>query len=141
MHLLGIVNYGNKLYGSDKLPDNDEAVAAYEPLCRGDRPALRPRRLQEVFDDLPQPRPLQDKSACGTAPECYMPLLKSVHDSVRAVDPDLPIVAGSTALYESDWFTGLWRAGGMSYSDAMLPPSTWAAATCSRTSCCSPART
>lgn len=116
VHLLGIVNYGNKLYGSDKLPDNDEAVAAY-----GRYAAAIAQRFDlaglEVFNEFNHAR--FNKSACGTAPECYMPLLKSVHDSVRAVDPDLPIVAGSTALYESDWFTGLWRAGGMDYSDAM----------------------
>lgn len=116
IHLLGIVNYGNKLYGSDKLPDNDEAVAAY-----GRYAAAIAQRFDlaglEVFNEFNHAR--FNKSACGTAPECYMPLLKSVHDSVRAVKPDLPIVAGSTALYESDWFTGLWRAGGMDYSDAM----------------------
>ncbi|WP_298944498.1 glycosyl hydrolase [uncultured Microbacterium sp.] len=59
-----------------------------------------------------------NKTGCGTAPTCYVPLLQTVHDNVRAVDPDLPLVAGSTANYDAAWFDGLWQAGGMTYADA-----------------------
>lgn len=70
----------------------------------------------EVFNEFNHER--FNKTGCGTAPTCYVPLLQTVHDNVRAVDPDLPLVAGSTANYDAAWFDGLWQAGGMTYADA-----------------------
>lgn len=112
--LLGIVNYGNKLYGNPKIPETPEAIAAY-----GRYAAAITQRFDlvglEVFNEFNHLR--FNTSACGAGPECYVPLVKSVHDSVRAVDPNMPIVVGSTALYDAEWFDGLWRAGAMQYTD------------------------
>ncbi|MCT9001991.1 glycosyl hydrolase [Microbacterium memoriense] len=116
LKVMGIVNYGNTLYGSTEVtPDNDEAIAAY-----GRYAAAIAQRFDlvglEVFNEFNHER--FNKAGCGTAPSCYVPLLRSVHDNVRAVAPDLPIVAGSTANYDAPWFDGLWQAGGMDYADA-----------------------
>lgn len=114
IHLLGIVNYGNKLYGSGKAPETPEAIAAY-----GRYAAAIAERFDliglEVFNEFNQER--FNDTLCGTDPACYVPLLRAVHDEVGAVDPDLPIVAGSTARYDADWFDGLWQAGGLEYAD------------------------
>lgn len=114
IHLLGIVNYGNKLYGDKNVPSNPEALAAY-----GRYAAAIAQRFDlvglEVFNEFNHDR--FNTAGCGTAPTCYIPLLQSVHDAVRAVNPDLPIVAGSTALYDAEWFDGLWQAGAMAYTD------------------------
>lgn len=116
IHLLGIVNYGNELYGNGKVPEGDAAIAAY-----GDYAAAIADRFDlvglEVFNEFNHTR--FNKTACGTDPSCYVPLLDAVHGAVAQVDPDLPIIAGSTARYEADWFDGLWRAGGLEYSDAV----------------------
>lgn len=116
LKVMGIVNYGNALYGNKNTPDTPEAIAAY-----GRYAAAIAQRFDlvglEVFNEFNHER--FNKTGCGTAPTCYIPLLKSVYDSVRAVDPDLPLVAGSTANYDAEWFDGLWQAGGMTYADAM----------------------
>ena len=115
--VLGIVNYGNKLYSNtDKVPDNPEALAAY-----GRYAAAIVQRFDlvgvEVYNEFNHAR--FNTSNCGTAPECYVPLLEAVHTSVKAVDPAMPIVAGATALYDGPWFDGLWQAGGMAYTDVV----------------------
>ncbi|MCM3697096.1 cellulase family glycosylhydrolase [Microbacterium oleivorans] len=116
VHLLGIVNYGNELYGNGKVPTSKAAIAAY-----GDYAAAIADRFDlvglEVFNEFNHTR--FNKTACGTKPSCYVPLLESVHSAVDDVDPDLPIIAGSTARYDAPWFDGLWSAGGMKYADAM----------------------
>lgn len=114
--VLGIVNYGNKLYGSEVTPDTPEAIAAY-----GRYAAAIAQRFDlvglEVFNEFNHER--FNSTGCGTDPSCYMPLLQSVHDNVRAVDPEIPIVAGSTANYDAAWFDGLWKDGGLAYADAI----------------------
>lgn len=116
IHLLGIVNYGNALYGSELTPDTPEAIAAY-----GRYAAAIAQRFDlvglEVFNEFNHER--FNSTGCGTDPSCYIPLLQAVHDNVRAVDPELPIVAGSTANYDAAWFDGLWRDGGLAFADAV----------------------
>ncbi|WP_349309092.1 hypothetical protein [Microbacterium sp. MM2322] len=116
VHLLGIVNYGNELYGNGKVPESPAAVAAYGKYAAAIADRFDLVGL-EVFNEFNHTR--FNKTACGTKPSCYVPLLKSVHSAVEKVDPDLPIIAGSTARYDAPWFNGLWRAGGLAYSDAM----------------------
>lgn len=116
IHLLGIVNYGNELYGSGLTPETPEAIAAY-----GRYAAAIAERFDlvglEVFNEFNQER--FNRTACGTNPKCYVPLLESVRSEVRKVDADLPLIAGATARYDADWFVGLWQAGGLSYADAV----------------------
>jgi len=114
--VLGIVNYGNKLYGSDKVPDNPEAIAAY-----GRYAAAMVKRFDligvEVFNEFNHAR--FNTSGCGTDPSCYIPLLSAVRDNVHAVDPKMPLVAGATANYDGPWFDKLWKDGGLAYADAI----------------------
>ncbi|MFV0373226.1 hypothetical protein [Microbacterium sp.] len=114
--LVGIVNYGNPLYGSKLTPDNPTAIAEYGRYAAAVAGRYDVLGL-EVFNEFNQKR--FNKTGCGIAPECYVPLLESVHRNVVEVDPDLPIVAGATARYDADWFDGLWRAGGLEYADAI----------------------
>ncbi len=114
--LLGIVNYGNWLYGSVLAPETPTAVAAY-----GKYAAAVAERFDlvglEVFNEFNQER--FNDTACGTHPRCYLPLLSVVEKEVRKVDADVPLIAGSTARYDADWFDGLWQGGGLQYADAI----------------------
>lgn len=49
-----------------------------------------------------------------------MPLLTGVDQQLaeRGFD-DVTVIAGSTALYEGEWFDGLWDLGGLTAADAM----------------------
>lgn len=114
--LLGIVNYNNKLYGKGKAPASAEEIAAYGRYAAAVADRFDLVGL-EVFNEFNHDR--FNDTPCGTSGGCYIPLLQSVHDSVAPAHPDLPIVAGATALFDREFFIGLWQAGGMQYTDAM----------------------
>ncbi|MGM7672122.1 cellulase family glycosylhydrolase [Microbacterium sp. A93] len=113
--LLALVVYGNKLYGSQRTPSTPAAVEAYG------RYALEIARTYdvvglEVFNEFNH---RDSDASCGKSATCYLPLLESVHRQVDVEFPDLPIVAGSTAYYDRDWFISLWQNGGLEYTDVV----------------------
>ncbi|MCK6079106.1 cellulase family glycosylhydrolase [Microbacterium sp. EYE_5] len=112
---LGIVGYGNALYGNQYAPRSKAAIAAY-----GKYSAAVAKRFDlvgiEVFNEFNH-KP-KNPSGCTTA-ACYLPLLRAVDSSVGKVDPKLPIVAGSTARYDAKWFDDLWKRGGLKHADAV----------------------
>lgn len=113
--LLGIVAYGNRLYGSRRAPSGDEAIRAYGAYAK----AVADRFDMVGLEVLNEFNHRETDTACGQAPECYVPIAQSVRDHVSAAHPDLPVVTGSTALYDHDWFVGFWQAGGIAVTDAV----------------------
>lgn len=112
--LLGLVVYGNRLYGARKAPGNEAAIQAYGAYAKAvaDRFDLVGLEVLNEFNHR------ENDTACGPAPACYVPIAQSVRDQVSTAYPELPIVTGSTALYDSEWFRGFWQAGGMAVTDA-----------------------
>lgn len=113
--LLGLVVYGNRLYGTRRAPSGDESIQAYGAYAKAvaDRFDLVGLEVLNEFNHR------ETDTACGTAPSCYVPIAQSVRDHVSTAYPDLPIVTGSTALYDRDWFVGFWQAGGLAMTDAI----------------------
>ena len=116
VQLLGIVNYGNPLYDGGNTPASPAAVEAFGAYAAAIAQNFDVAGL-EVFNEFNHDR--FQTGSCGSAPVCYQPLVKSTADHVAAVNPDLPIVAGSTANYDGDWFRGLWPTGAADSADAM----------------------
>ena len=114
--LLGIVNYGNPLYDGGNTPASPEAVDAFGRYAAAIAKNFDVAGL-EVFNEFNHDR--FQTGSCGSAPECYPPLVKATEKYVEEVDPDIPIVSGSTANYDGDWFRGLWPTGVIENSDAM----------------------
>jgi len=112
--LLGLVVYGNRLYGTRRAPSGDESIQAYGAYAKAvaDRFDLVGLEVLNEFNHRETDVP------CGQGPACYMPIAQSAWDHVKPAYPDLPIVTGSTALYDRDWFVGFWQAGGMPVTDA-----------------------
>ncbi|MFB4350046.1 hypothetical protein [Microbacterium sp. CR_7] len=112
--LLGLVVYGNRLYGARKAPGDDASIQAYGAYAKAvaDRFDLVGLEVLNEFNHR------ENDTACGQAPACYVPIAQSVRDHVSTAYPDLPIVTGSTALYDREWFVGFWQAGGMAVTDA-----------------------
>ncbi len=115
VQILGLIVYGNKLYGSSKAPNNDEAIEAYGAYARAVADNFDLVGL-EVFNEY-NLRDSQD--GCDKAASCYVRFVDSVRRHVSDAYPDLPIVSGSTGLYPSDWFVELWKSGGLPLSDAV----------------------
>ena len=114
--LLGIVNYGNPLYDGGNTPASPEAVDAFGRYAAAIAKNFDVAGL-EVFNEFNHDR--FQTGSCGSAPECYPPLVKATEKYVAEVDPEIPIVAGSTANYDGDWFRGLWATGVIENADAM----------------------
>ncbi|MER7796507.1 hypothetical protein [Microbacterium sp. NPDC096154] len=114
--VLGTANYANPLYDGGHTPTSPEAVEAFGRYA-GEMARAFDLSGVEVFNEFNQKRFVT--GSCGSAPECYLPLLESAHRHVGAVKADLPIVTGATALYDGAWFDRLWQLGGMKYTDAM----------------------
>lgn len=114
--LLGIVNYGNPLYDGGNTPASPEAVDAFGRYAAAIARTFDVAGL-EVFNEFNHDR--FQNGSCGSAPECYRPLIQSTEKYVAEVDPELPIVVGSTANYDGAWFDGLWATGAIENSDVM----------------------
>ncbi|MGM7680245.1 hypothetical protein [Microbacterium sp. A94] len=113
--LLGIVAYGNELYGSKRSPSNEEAIQAYGAYAKA---------IADTFDVvgleiLNEYNHRDNGTSCGHSPACYVEIAQAARDHVSAAYPDLPLVTGSTALYDSEWFVGFWQAGGMAVTDVV----------------------
>lgn len=115
--ILGILDYGNPLYGKSNAfaPTTPAGLAAYgdyaaEIAARYDLDGL------EVFNEFNWPS--HNKSGCLT-PECYLPLVEAVDSAVSEVDPSLPIVVGGTAKFPRAWFEDLWDRGALEHADVM----------------------
>ncbi|WP_460800049.1 glycosyl hydrolase [Microbacterium sp. GXF0217] len=112
--LLGIVAYGNRLYGTRRAPSGEESIQAYGRYAK----AVADRFDMVGLEVLNEFNHRETDVPCGQAPSCYMPIAQSAWDHVKPSHPDLPLVTGSTALYDRDWFVGFWQAGGMAVTDA-----------------------
>lgn len=113
--LLGIVAYGNRLYGTRRAPSGDESIQAYGAYAK----AVADRFDMVGLEVLNEFNHRDTDTACGKDPACYVPIAQSVRDHVTPAYPDLPLVTGSTALYDRDWFVGFWQAGGLPVTDAV----------------------
>lgn len=113
--LLGIVAYGNELYGSKRAPSNEQSIQAYAKYSKAVADTFDMVGL-EVLNEFNH---RETDLACGKAPSCYLPIAEAARAEVKAAHPDLPIVTGSTALYDGAWFTGFWQAGGMAATDVV----------------------
>ncbi|WP_067242007.1 hypothetical protein [Microbacterium resistens] len=113
--LLGIVAYGNRVYGTRRAPSGDESIQAYARYAK----AVADRFDMVGLEVLNEFNHRDTDTDCGKAPSCYMPIAQAVRDHVSPAHPDLPIVTGSTALYDRDWFIGFWQSGGLAATDAI----------------------
>ncbi len=122
--LLGVIDSGNPVYtgyagqaGWQKLKTPPEGQAAVDAFGRfaGAVAAQWDVIGIEVWNEFNH-EPFN--KGCRT-PECYLPMLQSVEQHVQAVNPDIPIIAGSTANYDETWLNHLWDIGGLNHSDAV----------------------
>lgn len=113
--LLGIIAYGNELYGNKRVPSGAEAIQAYGAYAR----AVADRFDMVGLEVLNEYNHRDNGTSCGHDPVCYVPIVQSVRDHVKDAYPDLPIVTGSTALYDHEWFLQFWAAGGMPVTDVI----------------------
>ena len=113
--VLGLVVYGNRVYGPRRAPEGPESIQAYANYAKAvaDRFDLVGLEVLNEFNHR------DTDTSCGQGPHCYVPISQAVRDTVTPAHPDLPIVTGSTALYDRDWFIGFWQSGGLASTDAI----------------------
>ncbi|MFL0411266.1 cellulase family glycosylhydrolase [Microbacterium paludicola] len=114
--LLGIVNYGNELYDKGRTPSTAAGVRAFGQYAGYVATHFDLVGL-EVFNEFDNLR--FNTGECGPAARCYAPLVDAVAKSVRAADPELPIVVGGISTYDGEWFDDLWKRGALDDTDVM----------------------
>ncbi|MBY0690185.1 glycosyl hydrolase [Microbacterium marinilacus] len=112
--VLGIVGWGNPVYGDEQVPRTQEALAAYGRYAAAVAQNFDLIGL-EVFNEF---NIETFNRGCRTG-SCYLPLIQSVYGPVKEVAPDLPVIGGVTGNYEAAFFDQLWQGGGLQYVDAM----------------------
>lgn len=115
LDLLGIIDYGNPLYGNGMVPDTPGAIAAYGRYAAAVVDHFSPEAI-EVFNEFNHP-PFNN-GACGRSADCYDELVQSVLANVRG-DNRPTVVVGGTANYDGSWFQRLARIGGLDDADAI----------------------
>jgi polysaccharide biosynthesis protein PslG len=114
--MLPISVYTNKLYDGGKAPSSPEGIDAFSKYTREVATHLGSPAV-EVFNEFNNPP--MNKGACGLTAECYLPLLKSSAEKVRATSPTTKIIGPSIAHKDDAWLTALYQAGGLEYLDAI----------------------
>lgn len=113
---VGVIAYGNKLYDGGKMTTSAEGLDAFGRYAAAAAQTFGLSAV-EVFNEPNKDR--FNKSDCGTAPTCYIPLLDSVRANLSAQGVSIPVIGGATALYDQEWFAGFWQAGGMDHLDVL----------------------
>jgi hypothetical protein len=115
MDMLPIVGYGNKFHDAGA-PSTPEGIAAYADFASNVVGNFDAKAI-EVFNEFNNP--LLNKGACGVTPACYMPILTTTADRIRAEYPGIPIVGPANAHKDDAFLTGLYELGGLDYLDAV----------------------
>ncbi|KQY98520.1 hypothetical protein ASD19_06680 [Microbacterium sp. Root53] len=113
--VLGIAGWGNKLYDAGLTPHSADGLAGYGNFAAAVAQNFDLIGL-ELFNEFNIP--VFNPGPCGLTGDCYYPLVEAAYGRVKAVAPDLPVIAGVTGNYDDTFFEQLWSRGGLAHSDA-----------------------
>jgi hypothetical protein len=116
LKVLAIAPSRNPLYDDNRTPSSPGALAALGAVTAHVVSEYGVDAVEAYNEFNHEPF---NNGACGLGADCYIQMLAAVSDAVRAVNPDIPIVAGSTAEFDGPWFDELWSAGGLNYANDM----------------------
>jgi hypothetical protein len=116
INVLPISNGANKLYDGGKIPSSQSAIDAYARYTAALVDHYNAPEV-EIFNELNGQR--FNNSACGLGAECYLPILKSAYEAVKASSPGTLVLGPANGNQDDPYLTELYRAGGLNYLDAV----------------------
>lgn len=116
VEMLPLSVYSNKLYDDNKTPSTPEGLAAYAAYTNAVVTHYGSASV-EVYNEFNHPP--MNTGACGRTAACYMPMLKTTAEQVKADHPETLIVGPAVAHADDVFLTELYQAGGLDYLDAV----------------------
>lgn len=117
-----ILDYANRFYDDGDRPRSPEAI---EGFCRYSEFVVRhfgkDVRLYEVWNEWDIGIGLPEPYRKGGSPEDYVTLLRAVYPRIKAVDPDVAVIAGSPTSggVKRGWLEEIVKLGALDYCDAI----------------------
>jgi hypothetical protein len=112
-----ILDYNNPFYDNGQTPYDEAGFNAFANYARA-LVSHYGSQLQavEVYNEY---NGTFSDGPCARSASCYARLLRATYQAIKAVRPDVTVVAGVTFGIDLDWFKELFAAGGLPYADAI----------------------
>jgi hypothetical protein len=112
-----ILDYNNPFYDNNQTPYDEAGFTAFANYARA-LVSHYGSQLQavEVYNEY---NGTFSNGPCARSASCYAQLLRHTYQAIKAVRPDITVVAGATFGIDLDWLKELFGAGGLSYADAI----------------------
>lgn len=120
--VLLILDYGNRFYDDADRPQSPEAI---EGFCRYSEFVVRhfgkDVRLYEIWNEWDIPIGLPERHRKEGSPESYTKLLQAVYPRIKAVDPNVTVIAGASTsgAVKKGWLEEVVKLGALNYCDAI----------------------
>lgn len=135
LHYIHLMSYGNPRYSNygrpyveTEPPEDPEYIEAYGKyagwLAANSGENLYALEMWNEFNDMSDLLAMQNGIDSSTMKKeykgkAYIPLLEAVHRNVKASNPDVRIIGGTTAGIGTDFHGEVFKNGGAQYSDAI----------------------
>ncbi len=122
LDVLLILNYANRFYDDGDRPRSPEAIEAF---CRYAEYVVEyfgaDVRRYEIWNEWDIGIGLPERHRRGGSPEDYMRLLRAVYPRIKAVDPEITVLAGASTSggVKRGWLEEILQRGALDYSDAI----------------------
>jgi hypothetical protein len=122
LDVLLILDYANRFYDDGDRPRSPEAI---EGFCRYAEFVVRhfgrDVRLYEIWNEWDIGIGLPARYNQGGSAEDYAKLLKAVYPRIKAIDPNVTVIAGActSGAVKNGWLEGIVKAGTLEYCDAV----------------------
>ena len=112
-----ILDYNNPLYDQGLTPYDEVGFTAFANYAQALVSHYGPQlKAVEVYNEY---NSTFSSGPCARKASCYAQLLRSTYQAIKAVRPDVMVVAGATFGIDLDWFKELFAAGGLPVADAL----------------------
>ena len=122
LDVLLILDYANRFYDDGDRPRSPEAI---EGFCRYSEFVVRhfgdDVRFYEIWNEWDIGIGLPEPYRKGGSPDDYVKLLKAVYPRIKAVDPDITVMAGASTSggVKKGWLEEIVKLGALDCSDAI----------------------
>ena len=122
VNVLLILDYGNRFYDDSDRPHSPEAI---EGFCRYSEFVVRhfgqDVRLYEIWNEWDIPIGLPERHREPGTPESYFELLKAAYPRIKAIDPNVTVIAGASTsgAVKKGWLEEIVKLGALDYCDAI----------------------
>ncbi len=122
LNVLLILDYANRFYDDGDRPRSPEAI---EGFCRYAEFVVRhfgrDVRLYEIWNEWDIGIGLPARHNKGGSPEDYARLLRAVYPRIKAIDPNVTVIAGActSGAVKNGWLEGIVQLNALEYSDAI----------------------